>query len=108
MNIQVPPEVVPKSAVTGNPNDPNAIQTWHGLGARTCPLEFTLAVAGLFLTAFSNSLPANYLASWEGTETIDAFMDDKGAHNAAVGHRRRLLFPALSEVKKGRRNTGPA
>ncbi len=50
--------------------------------------------AGLSLLAYSNA-PARSVG------LLDGYMRDRGANNAAVGHRRWILFPPLATVGTG-------
>ena len=50
--------------------------------------------AGKSLLAYSNA-PARSVA------LLDGYMRDRGANNAAVGHRRWILYPPLAKVGTG-------
>lgn len=50
--------------------------------------------AGTSLLAYSN-------APGRGVSLVDGYMRDRGANNAAVGHRRWILYPPLATVGTG-------
>lgn len=57
-------------------------------------------------TGFDSSSTSNIAFGTQGPRSVDAYIDDSGGNNAAVGHRFWKLFPNMEFVGTGDTGTG--